>query len=160
MGYTHYWSFNKPKGSKIKDLDKQYKRALRDCARIALFWNASQSLHGHNSARLSGYTAHSNIGQYGGLKLNGKGEQAHEDFSMREHFKDALKDNRGFCKTARKPYDAVIVACLIVLKARLGNAIELGTDGNAYDWQEGVRLAELALRRPFVNYIRNDEAKS
>lgn len=150
MGYTHYFEFRKPKGIKAKDIERRYQSAIKECAKVALFWNAYCEHNGDDASRLSGYTAHTKPGTYGGIELNGKGENAHESFNLREHFKE---NNFGFCKTAQKPYDAVIVACLAILKYRLGNAIEVSSDGRPIDWEYGVKLASSVLRRNVPNPI-------
>ena len=150
MGYTHYFEFHKPKGIKAKDIERRYQSAIKECAMVALFWNEYCKRFWIDESRLSGYTAHTKPGTYGGIELNGKGENAHESFNLREHFKE---NKFGFCKTAQKPYDAVIVACLAVLKYRLGDAIAVSSDGRAIDWEYGVKLACSALRLNIPNPI-------
>lgn len=134
MGYTHYWYINPAKG-KAKEIEAAYQRAIRDCQRIAHYYQKNAE----DWARLSGYTAHCSVGSYGGLMVNGKGEEAHEPFIMREHFS---QNDGGFCKTARKPYDMVVVACLAVLKHRLKGAFEVSSDGYAEDHEAGIALAQ------------------
>lgn len=48
----------------------------------------------------------------------------------------------GFCKTAARPYDVVVVAVL-ALAAHYGLA-EVSSDGEPADWQAGVALARSA----------------
>lgn len=98
---------------------------------------------------LSGYTAHTKPGQYGGLMINGKGENGHEDFSLREHFSQNESD---FCKTARKSYDVVVTACLIILKHYLKDNITIGSDGGASDWSPGYCLARFGAKIDNINY--------
>lgn len=142
MGYTHYWSFKPiPKGQ-AKSVEALYQHAIAECALIARRYQ-SNFPKGHEG-RLSGYSANTNPKQYAGLHINGRGENAHEDFCMREHFK---QNKGGFCKTARKPYDLVVVACLATLKYRLGDLIRLGSDGDEIDWEAGVKYAAKVLRR-------------
>jgi hypothetical protein len=144
MGYTHYWEFKSPKKGQADKTEALYQSALKDCARIVKAYYAV-------NGGLSGFTAHTPIGKYGGLKVNGKGDEAHEDFTLREHFSDNFEENKydlvdGFCKTARKPYDVAVVACLIVLKYRLGDRFEVSSDGYSDDWQDGLRLAKNILK--------------
>jgi hypothetical protein len=151
MGYTHYWQFVKTKG-KAKDVEAAYQKAILDCGKLAIYYNQLCREQGMEQHRLSGYTAHCKPGQYGGVKLNGKGELAHEDFILREHFSqnfEAASSMPGFnfCKTAQKPYDIVITACLAILKYRLGDAVRVSSDGDAQDFQAGIALAKLAIRR-------------
>lgn len=146
MGYTHYWSFKGAPKGKAKEIETAYKRAMEDCQRIIKRYYAE-------NGGLSGYSAHTAIGAYGGLNVNGKGEDAHETFTMREHFSQNFdEDAFNFCKTARKPYDLVVTACLTVLKHRLGDCINVTSDGNPRDWAAGVayarKVARLSVRTP------------
>lgn len=150
MGYTHYFTFNKPKGVKAATLEQTYQSALKECAKLARAYNAACTKAGLTDNRLSGYTAHSKLGQYGGLQINGKADLAHESFELREHFSE---NGAGFCKTAMKPYDVVVVACLAILKYRLGDAISVGSDGSGEDWDRGVALARRVIRRKVPNPI-------
>ena len=140
MGFSHYWNFKKPKGKRAAEIEDKYKRALVECAHIAHAWQRDAQ----DWERLSGYTAHCKPGTYGGLLINGKGDEAHEDFALREHFRE--NEGFGFCKTARKPYDTVVTACLALLKYRLGDAIEVSSDGDASDWDADVKPYVCATR--------------
>lgn len=140
MGYTHYWTFQQPKRGDAAKVEALYQKAVKDCAKIIRTYYEA-------FGGLSGYTAHTPIGTYGGILVNGKGDDAHEDFSLREHFKQNLEpDNWNFCKTARKPYDVVVTACLIVLKHRLGDRIDVSSDGFQHDWEAGLDLAKRVLK--------------
>lgn len=150
MGYTHYWKLKQIRGMAEKN-EQAYQRAIADIGRIARYWNKQCEQSGDTDSRLSGYTAHVKAGQYGGVKLNGKGDLAHEDFCLAEH----LSQNSGFefCKTARKPYDTVVVAALCVLKHRLGDAVDVSSDGDRSNWSEGVALARLVTGLKIANPI-------
>ena len=134
MGYTHYWSFKKPKRGEVRAAEKKYAAAIKDCATLIRSYYIA-------NGGLSGYTAHSKIGKYDGILFNGKGDLAHEDFSLRETYKECYSDDAfNFCKTARKPYDEVVVACLLILKRHLGDLIEISSDGYLDDWYDGREL--------------------
>ena len=135
MGYTHYWTFKKPAKGQAAKIEKQYQLAIKKCNAIVQFYSK-------NFGGLSGYSAHAK--GYGGLRFNGSRENAHEDFVLREHF--SQNDTGDFCKTARKPYDAVVVACLIVLKHYLQDNIEVDLDGDTADWIDGYNLAKKVLK--------------
>lgn len=47
-----------------------------------------------------------------------------------------------FCKTAYKPYDAVVTAILIRAKVIYGNCVSIRSDGDWSDWQAGRDLYE------------------
>jgi hypothetical protein len=152
MGYTHYWNFAKAPKGKASETEAAYQAALIECQRIV-------KAYYRENGGLSGYTAHAKTGQYGGLNVNGKGDDAHETFAMREHFSE--NDGFGFCKTARKPYDVVVTACLAVLAYRLPGLVTVSSDGRPKDWTEGVALARKVLRRKVPNPIGGEsEAKA
>jgi len=151
MGYTHYFGINIPKG-KAKEVEALYQRAILDCQRTV---RAYYKEYGG----LSGYTAHAPAKLYGGLLVNGKQEDAYEPFIMREHAKENAS---GFCKTARKPYDTAVVACLAILKHRLGNYFNVSSDGRADDWSDGVAYARKVTKLAINNPIRgtNEEEQT
>jgi hypothetical protein len=61
--------------------------------------------------------------------LNEKGEQLYFDCT----------------KTARKPYDLMVQAALIVLKKHFGGEVRVDSDGDAEDWEHAMQFVELAL---------------
>lgn len=63
------------------------------------------------------------------IRFNGIEEDGHETFCI--EYGDTGFD---FCKTARKPYDKYVYACLLILKRHLGGDIDISSDGeNDYD---------------------------
>jgi hypothetical protein len=156
MGFTHYWSIKHLRGQTERN-EQAYQRAISDIGKVARHYNKRCEETGDTESRLSGYTAHAKAGQYGGVKLNGKGDLAHEDFVLREHL---TQEHGGFCKTARKPYDVVVVAALAILKHRLGDAISVSTDGDKSSWYAGVQLARrvtgLQIANPIADCYLND----
>ena len=151
MGYTHYWTFNKGKRGTAAETEAAYQQAMLDCAKVV---NKYYQEHGG----ISGYTAHTKPGTYGGLTFNGKGEAGHETFIMREHY--SQNDRTGFCKTAREPYDILVVACLSILAYRLGDAVSVYSDGTTADWKAGVSLAQYILKRKVTTPSTIDQVKA
>ena len=150
MGYTHYWSFHKVKGVTASEQEAQYQAALLDIGKFARYWNKKMKGEGADESRLSGYTAHTKPGEYGGVQLNGKGDNGHEPFILREHLNQ--NEGEGFCKTAQKPYDTMVTAALAILKAHLGQGITITTDGAPSDWVKGVVLAHLYLKNKSITF--------
>lgn len=146
MGYTHYWGFktlDRKKGA-ADAAEKAYRQAVSDCQRVVRAYQRDAA----SEDRLSGYSAHTAIGKYAGLQINGKAYNGHESFDLREHFRQAREDSgKSFCKTARKPYDVVVVACLCILKYRLGPLFSAGSDGCTLEWEAGAQLASRVLDR-------------
>jgi hypothetical protein len=130
MGYTHYWQF--AKNLDKKDLAK-FEKASRAISKACHVYNRECM----SSERLSGYTAHTKVGQYNGILINGKKDRGHEDFAVPE--KPA--NSGGFCKTARKPYDRAVVAALIIFQHYLGDKFSVESDGDRSEWLEGLLLA-------------------
>ncbi len=142
MGYTHYWTFKKDNS---KHTEEKYQLALRQCQRIIRRWNKEvKAIDEKNPHRLSGYSAHTEIAQYKGIKFNGTQENGHEDFVLRETYGENGPFN--FCKTARKPYDAVVVACLVTLNHYLKDNVIVTSDGDKSDYLSGLILAKKVLR--------------
>lgn len=138
MGYTHYFTFNKPAKGSAKKAEKLYQLAVKDCAKIIKAYSTA-------NGGLSGYTAHTKLGEYGGIEVNGSRENGCEPFVLLEHYRENEEFN--FCKTNRLPYDLVVVACLVALKNRLGDLISIDSDVNSLDWTAGFKLARRVLKR-------------
>lgn len=70
--------------------------------------------------------------------FNGKGEAGHEtcwinrDFEQQE-WRGKKEPQYAFCKTARKPYDAVVAAVLSCLSHHIGDIYTVSSDGNEED---------------------------
>jgi len=138
MGYTHYWEFN---SDYLKDgtVADKYLQAIKLCNRVIKYAKAKV-------VNLAGYNAHMKGNKYPGIKLNGVKDEGHEWFIMRETFEEAAKGDINFCKTARKEYDAIVVACLAILKYKLKDAIKVSSDGDESDWEYGTNLARQVCR--------------
>ena len=147
MGYTHYWEFKSSHG-KSKTVEATYQLAVRQCQRIIKGYNKRvKALDKKHPNRLAGYSAYTKISEYSGIDVNGTGDLGHETFSVADHYsKNRDKDFWGFCKTANKPYDAVVVACLLTLRYYLCDLITISSDGDYLDFVEGQRLAEDILK--------------
>lgn len=140
MGYTHYWYRKEGPGSRqlFQQLGTDAKRiiAVAESRGIRLGnWGGEESPE-FNERRFS---------------FNGYGEEAHETFSwdddadMKAWQKQAgFEDDDVFycCKTAYKPYDAVVTAILIRAKELYGEAVRVSSDGAWPDWADGRNLYE------------------
>jgi hypothetical protein len=164
MQYGHTIIFNNHKGPKgtAEKLEKQYLLALRDCQRIVKAYYRSKG-------GLSGFSAHTKLGQYGGLEVNGAGEEKGDLFALPEHFRQNFSGatelfSGHYLITYGFPYDVVVTACLVTLKHRLGKAIEIETNGTKASFTAGVRLAkrvtDLAIRNPIVNHELENSSRA
>ena len=81
-----------------------------------------------------------------GVAFNGRGDSAHEPFVF------PGDPGFNFCKTACKPYDDVVTACLIVARDHFSpNVLRISSDGGWADWQAGARLYTRTTGKMAVN---------
>jgi hypothetical protein len=118
MGYTHYWTLKEPISA---DAFAKLQEGIKAIIETA------------NEAGIS----ISNESTDGTIAFNGAGRDAHETFVIQVGDKEF-----NFCKTAEKPYDAVVCASLILLKKELGAEVEISSDGQWHRWQGGQLLYE------------------
>ena len=141
MGYTHYWY-------REQELDKDgFAAAASDCKKIVAKAVDSKIKIGNGC----GDEADPSIGA-DAIIFNGVGEEAHETFGIEQI---TCKESGGFgestkgmvfdfCKTACKPYDVVVVACLVALKKHLGMDFIVHSDGSEDEMFSGKQLCEAA----------------
>lgn len=79
------------------------------------------------------------------------GDCSHESFILERIFKPESweKPKAGtffaFCKTAYKPYDLAVTACLVIAKHHLGDLITVHSDGDTPDWADARQICETVL---------------
>lgn len=122
MGYTHYWSHDENLGRKALFA------AMQDARKIV---EAAQA----KGIALAGPNGDGEPMVSEGIALNGVAEESHESFIFPNNPNDPFinKVNGSlwaFCKTARKPYDLVVCAILLVLKHHMGKQIRISSDGD------------------------------
>ena len=148
MGYTHYWEI-KPTVNK-----KQYKLALAKIRELIELYKHKIPVGNTAGGYYSEYTEEILAGGHGEkpikkseyrtwISFNGLGDMSHETFSLPS---TALKDTGfSFCKTARKPYDVIVVASLAILKHYLADEFKFTSDGSIEDLIDGFKLAQSLL---------------
>jgi len=135
MGFTRYWTLN------LQGSEKNYKKALTDIRKIVKAkTNILAGGHGEGKPNLKGNICFNGIGP----------DQDHETFLLCKILSDS-PDSFNFCKTAQKPYDVVVSACLVVLAHYMGEDVKVSVDGDQEDWVEGVKLANKVLKKKFPN---------
>ena len=78
------------------------------------------------------------------------GSCAHETFMITQH-EDQVPWRQGedwlfsFCKTAYKPYDLLVTACLIIYKQYYGEQVHISSDGKSRDWDDARRICQHVL---------------
>ena len=113
MGFTRYWTFKKRTNKKERE------KVIE----------AMSSILGLEKEKLTGYDGLEETPieiKKTRVSFNGIGEDSYEtfcfDLSSKAHEFD-------FCKTALKPYDRAVCACLIAAKRILGEKLEVSSDG-------------------------------
>ncbi|MEM7625887.1 MAG: hypothetical protein AAF333_09675 [Planctomycetota bacterium] len=157
MGYTHYWY-------RVPNLDPaRFRVWVRDVRWLhdqlpeftttagGHFKDRRLSIHGPDGRGkpVLNSTLIAFNGRNGGKSsLN---DLDHETFyvprrlkPMPHHTADDCGRYFEFCKTARKPYDLLVTAALIALKHHFPD-VNVVSDGDASDWQEGLELSRHVL---------------
>ena len=83
----------------------------------------------------------------GEFSLNGIDDMSHESFTWKalptqSHWRIDEPKIFDFCKTAYKPYDAVVTAILIRAKEIYGSCVSISSDGDWSEWKDGRDLYE------------------
>ena len=151
MGYTHYWNMKrKADVRKIGVTFTQMAAVIQDRKELLAGWD------GDGEPEVV----------EGRVSFNGIGSDGHETFSFPpdpererqwpqkdDHVEDPMLF--AFCKTACKPYDPVVTACLAIAADVMGDDIEVSSDGEHADWEEGVALASRITKRQIPNPIED-----
>ena len=91
---------------------------------------------------------------FGGRELQTRecdGDCSHETFTIEREFDTSgfTQQERGkyfnFCKTAYKPYDLAVTACLVIAKHHLKTQIRVCSDGEPQHWQDAILLCQNVL---------------
>lgn len=128
MGYTHYWSQNAEVGPlRWANFTAGAKRLFALAAErgIRLAYEYDEP---NRPPEITDDAIH----------FNGVDDEGHETAIL------SREPGREFCKTARKPYDVVLVAMLCYLSSVHSDIFEARSDGNSEDWRKGLALAREA----------------
>ena len=149
MGYTHYWRTRRDTPPELLAEAAQKMAAIVDQERHLL-------ADGGGTPHTSPVVQHDAEGTVTLVVFNGIAEAAHETFIwppdlsepqeyLRPAFLEVDAEVFHFCKTAYKPYDAVVTACLLAADATLGEYIRVSSDGDSAAWANGMEVYEEAL---------------
>lgn len=160
MGYTHYWYV---RADLIQgDYDKRWDAAVVDCMKAAVKAGIPiqddtkpigkrKDLTASFQRRKEGWKEDGESFTRPEICFNGIGEAAHETFCVEAVIPaKAKRDDRGeffaCCKTAGKPYDTVVCACLIILRVYFGDEIRVTSDGrdSSKGWADGFAIVKQA----------------
>ena len=117
MGYTRYYKINgKLDTNKFKEYSKLCEKVCKEITKE--FENGIASWDGTGEPEFLDDS----------VSFNGIGDLSHESF-----FLSTTTNGFNFTKTARKPYDKHVCACLILAKEFFGDKIEVSSDGDNDD---------------------------
>lgn len=125
MGYTHYWE-------QTRDLDPEEWKVFTDGVE-----NLVTLVNRDGPVLVYEYDEPEKppVVNKDMVRFNGNGDDGHETFLVTR-----VASPWAFCKTARKPYDSAVVACLCCLHSIGGH--DVSSDGDWEDWIEGCDLAK------------------
>lgn len=139
MGYTHYWSktrkFTQPEWTAIK----KAAQAIIDETPVELCWEFDRE---EKPVEISVTK----------IRFNGLGDDGHETFYFTRSVPPEPEYRKGegdfqFTKTARKPYDDAVVACLIAFQDIAPDAFTWSSDGWLHEHGDGLDLFNKACER-------------
>ena len=146
MGYTRFWGIK-------KQLDtEKFKEYSQTCRIVCQSWEEYQISKGDLDYGLAGWDG------YGEptftdteVCFNGRASESERDLSH-ETFMIKSSDSQGFkfCKTARKPYDRQVLACLYLAKKFFSDDIEVRSD----EWESDSEIISFV-----VGFLRDDKIK-
>ena len=126
MGYTHYW---RGKGeftvSEWAAICADARKILKT-TRVKLWHEYDEPLAGPEITETH-------------IQMNGAGDDGYETFVLTKHPSDF-----EFCKTAQKPYDAVVCAILISAHKHAPDVLTISSDGERADWAPGLTIVTAA----------------
>lgn len=118
MGYTHYW------------------KGLRSTKELAEITKEIIRISGVKICNEDGTGEPIVEENYIGLNGTKENNEWHESFYLSDK-----NDGFNFCKTARKPYDKVVVAILVAaIIQEVPGYKTISSDGDVNDWEEGIKL--------------------
>lgn len=142
MGYTHYWTMT-------RDLTvDEWTEVQQDIGDILTY---IENVSGVPLGNGEGKRRSRPTMDAAGFMFNGIGDDAHETFGItRKRIKQWEGGTLGgdFCKTARKPYDIAVTACLCYLDSCLEpRGFDVSSDGHGRNFMDGLEAARQALPR-------------
>ncbi len=145
MGFTRHWDIK-------NGLDtEKFKEFSQTCRIVCEAWEQLQISKGNLDSGIAGWDG---WGEPTFIDtevcFNGRAEEedlAHETFSI-----DITSKNYNFCKTARKPYDKQVEACLYLAKYFFGESIRVSSDDSVEE-SEVIQFVKSFLRDKRIDSI-------
>jgi len=118
MGYTHYFEHTEIS-------QEVWDKIVLDCKLVCKDQPIEDDLDGSEPKFTNTF-----------ITFNGVDYDGHETFDLNR------KGSAGFtfCKTAAKPYDLAVTACLLIYKHHSPDTMILSSDGDDEDWVDAKKL--------------------
>jgi len=140
MGYTHYWERRSGKDFTVKKWNKY----VRDCKKlhdnlpkeVVVQFEEDDCIPAQFDEKA--------------VRFNGVGSEAHETFAINRvcpeqpAWREKNESHFDFCKTAYKPYDLLVTACLLVYRHTM-TGVKVSSDGGKADWKHAKELVKAVL---------------
>lgn len=118
MGYTHYWEIHSALDTPDQNHHVAWYDFIGEVHKLEDAFQQAEPICGETTIEA--------------VYVNGIAEEGHEDFVLTPEV-----TGFDFCKTARKPYDTLVTAILLLAKDTFGERISIRSDGNDEEWQAG-----------------------
>lgn len=133
MGYTHYFKQNTPVDIDTwREITAEVRRLI-DASPVTI-------CNGSGDVGSTAVIDDNSIAFNGENDENSAIDDSHETFMLPRDYREF-----NFCKTARKPYDLLVTASLIVANHFAPDAYDIGSDGDQSDWFDGLEYARNTL---------------
>lgn len=140
MGYTHYFRHGNATNEAWDKIISDCKRLYENMPKHSTSSGACYSLE---PLKIDDQDGGEPIFDNERILFNGAGyeDADHETFIINKINNDEFE----FCKTARKPYDLMVQACLIVYHHHSPDTIDVGSDGDNDDWKAAKKFVRETL---------------
>lgn len=145
MGYTHYYTLSKKVEQKVWDNFiedvKKIKKHLPKHSESSGGYYKDEPLYLNGCTENQFAIFDSEKILFNGGRIPAKNRKKNIDYEIdelgHETFYLSINGNgsREFCKTARKPYDFMVQAVLLIAKYHFGKDFSFDSDGNKKDWE-------------------------
>lgn len=154
MGYTHYWTPKKSTKEEFKKFSDTCKKLHKNLPKTS---NTAGGYHSKTELKIFGGSGEGKP-QFTTKEVCFNGDEAnnldHETFYI------GLTHNEWtFCKTARKPYDLLVCACLLAARDIL--KFDVSSDGDFEDWKPAIDfyVETIYSEKPDLTLIVPEEFK-
>jgi hypothetical protein len=129
MGYTHYYEHKETS-------EPRWNLILRDCKKLAASLPTGVEIAGWDGTGEPVFNDNQ-------IRFNGVAPHSHETFVLE---RCPGENQFAFTKTAQKPYDLLVCACLLVYKRHSPDSMSLSSDGGPGEWRNAEVFVKTVLQ--------------